>query len=135
MKESFTKSQLYYISAECVFPCVTAGLFSHIKTEECTSTCYMRFACFVRCIPKHRVCLSSSDCPQYECVTVPRTCNKNLFEPACDTDGESHNNLCLLLQEGKTLAYMGECQVGNTRGVGVPGGTQNQIFSVGFIGC
>uniref|UniRef100_A0A3Q3F7K4 Reversion-inducing cysteine-rich protein with Kazal motifs n=1 Tax=Labrus bergylta TaxID=56723 RepID=A0A3Q3F7K4_9LABR len=64
-----------------------------------------------RCLPKYRVCLSdSSDCPQYECVGRPGPCDKNSVEPACDTDGLVHPNLCHLQQAGKTLAYMGHCQ-------------------------
>ncbi|XP_041823757.1 reversion-inducing cysteine-rich protein with Kazal motifs isoform X2 [Melanotaenia boesemani] len=64
-----------------------------------------------RCVPKHRVCLSnSSDCPQYQCVSRPATCNRNSLEPACDTDGLVHLSLCHLQQAGKTLAYMGHCQ-------------------------
>uniref|UniRef100_A0AAQ5XSH6 Reversion-inducing cysteine-rich protein with Kazal motifs n=1 Tax=Amphiprion ocellaris TaxID=80972 RepID=A0AAQ5XSH6_AMPOC len=64
-----------------------------------------------RCIPKYRVCLSdSSDCLQYECIGRPAACDKNSVEPACDTDGLVHPNLCQLQQAGKTLAYMGHCQ-------------------------
>ena len=71
--------------------------------------------CVFRCIPKYRVCLSdSSDCPQYECVGRPAACDKNSVEPACDTDGLVHASLCQLQQAGKTLAYMGHCQVRST---------------------
>lgn len=71
---------------------------------------------YSRCIPKYRVCLSdSSDCPQYECVGRPAACDKNSVEPACDTDGLVHPSLCQLQQAGKTLAYMGHCQVCQTR--------------------
>lgn len=71
--------------------------------------------CVSRCIPKYCVCLSdSSDCPQYECVGRPASCDKNSVEPACDTDGLVHPSLCQLQQAGKTLAYMGHCQVGST---------------------
>lgn len=65
-----------------------------------------------RCVPKYRVCLSdSSDCPQYECVGRPAPCDKNSVEPVCDTNGLVHLSLCHLRQAGKTLAYMGQCQV------------------------
>lgn len=68
-----------------------------------------------RCIPKYRVCLSdSSDCPQYECIDRPAACDKNSVEPACDTDGLVHPSLCHLQLSGKTLAYMGYCQVGDS---------------------
>lgn len=71
--------------------------------------------CVSRCIPKYRVCLSdSSDCLQYECVGRQLACDKNSVEPACDTDGLIHASLCQLQQAGKTLAYMGHCQVGLT---------------------
>lgn len=71
--------------------------------------------CVFRCIPKYRVCLSdSSDCPQFECVGRPAACDKNSVEPACDTDGLVHPSLCQLQQAGKSLAYMGHCQVGST---------------------
>lgn len=61
------------------------------------------------------MCLSdSSDCPQYECVGRPAACDKNSVEPACDTDGLVHPSLCQLQQAGKTLAYMGHCQVSST---------------------
>lgn len=68
-----------------------------------------------RCIPKYRVCLSdSSECPQHECIDRPAACDKNSVEPVCDTDGQVHPSLCHLQQSGKTLAYMGHCQVGST---------------------
>lgn len=60
---------------------------------------------------RFRVCLSdSADCPQYECVGRPSSCDRNSVEPACDTDGLVHSSLCHLQQAGKTLAYMGHCQ-------------------------
>ncbi|KAM8882007.1 reversion-inducing cysteine-rich protein with Kazal motifs isoform 1-T1 [Synchiropus picturatus] len=64
-----------------------------------------------RCVLKYSVCLSnSSDCLQYECVGRQLPCDKNSVEPACDTDGLTHESLCQLLQSGKTLAFMGHCQ-------------------------
>ncbi|XP_017294946.1 reversion-inducing cysteine-rich protein with Kazal motifs [Kryptolebias marmoratus] len=79
----------------------------HISNPCTNKTCQRN----QRCIPKHRVCFSnSSDCPQYECVGRLGACDKNLFEPACDTDGQVHRSLCHLQQGGKTLAYMGQCQ-------------------------
>lgn len=71
-----------------------------------------KLICVLRCVPKHRVCLSnSSDCPQYECIGRPAACDRNKLEPACDTDGLVHPSLCHLHQAGKMLAYMGHCQV------------------------
>ncbi|MEQ2219084.1 hypothetical protein XENOCAPTIV_012272 [Xenoophorus captivus] len=55
-----------------------------------------------------------NNCAQYECVGRPAACDRNTMEPACDTDGLVHRSLCRLQQAGKTLAYMGHCQVGNT---------------------
>ncbi|XP_063729974.1 reversion-inducing cysteine-rich protein with Kazal motifs isoform X2 [Eleginops maclovinus] len=64
-----------------------------------------------RCVPRYAVCLSdSSDCPQYECVGRPAACDRTNVQPACDTDGLVHANTCMLLQAGKTLAYLGHCQ-------------------------
>ncbi|KAM3849236.1 reversion-inducing cysteine-rich protein with Kazal motifs-like [Diretmus argenteus] len=64
-----------------------------------------------RCVAKRRVCLSdTSECLQYECVGRLAACDKTSVEPACDTDGGVHANLCQLQQNGKTLAYMGQCQ-------------------------
>lgn len=81
-------------------------------TKESSIVEYCHIVCVSRCIPKYRVCLSdSSDCPQYECVGRPASCDKNSVEPACDTDGLVHPSLCQLQQAGKTLAYMGHCQV------------------------
>lgn len=68
----------------------------------------------LRCIPKRRVCLTNMTdypCLQYECVSRPAGCDPNQLDPACDTDNMEHANLCLLYQQGKTLAYMGHCQV------------------------
>uniref|UniRef100_A0A3P9AN91 Reversion-inducing cysteine-rich protein with Kazal motifs n=1 Tax=Esox lucius TaxID=8010 RepID=A0A3P9AN91_ESOLU len=80
------------------------------SSDPCTpSLCHRN----QRCIPKHRVCLTdlAEPCPQHECVGRPSGCDKSQMDPACDTDNEEHPNLCQLLQMGKTLAYMGHCQV------------------------
>ena len=84
---------------------------------------YMRMSVSVfRCIPRHRVCLSNlSDCPQYKCVGRPAACDRNSLEPVCDADGLTHPSLCHLQQAGKTLAYTGQCQVGNTGECRQPG--------------
>ncbi|KAG5268717.1 hypothetical protein AALO_G00215660 [Alosa alosa] len=66
-----------------------------------------------RCVPRKRVCLTDTSefpCQQYECVSRPSSCDKNLLDPVCDTDNMEHPNLCMLYQRGKTLAYMGHCQ-------------------------
>ena len=71
-----------------------------------------------RCIPNRRVCLSdmlAAPCHQYECVARTTACDKTHLDPACDKDGNPHTNLCQLYQMGKTLAYMGQCQVGAGR--------------------
>lgn len=74
----------------------------------------MRFYVY-RCIPKRQVCLTDHTeypCPQYECVSRPSGCDQNQLDPVCDTDNTEYANLCLLYLQGKTLAYMGHCQVG-----------------------
>ncbi|XP_054607370.2 reversion-inducing cysteine-rich protein with Kazal motifs [Nothobranchius furzeri] len=79
----------------------------HLSNPCSTNTCPRN----QRCVLKRRVCLSSlSDCQQYECVGRPGACDKNVFEPVCDTDGQVHSSVCHLQQAGKTLAYQGQCQ-------------------------
>lgn len=90
--------------------------FSHSSFQKWNESYLHVYLCFVRCIPKYRVCLSDlSECPQYECIGHPATCDRNSKEPACDTDGLVHRSLCHLHQAGKTLAYRGRCEVGFTR--------------------
>ena len=74
--------------------------------------------CVSRCVSKRRVCLSNASeypCRQYECVGRPVGCDKSQLDPMCDTDGVVHANLCQLHQSGKTLAYVGQCQVQNSK--------------------
>lgn len=79
---------------------------------------YVRLTlCVSRCVPKHRVCLSDTSddsCHQFECVGRHAVCDMNQLDPMCDTDGVDHANLCQLHQSGKTMAYVGQCQVQNT---------------------
>lgn len=98
-----------------------------------TSPTIFSFFIRTRCVPKYRVCLSdSSDCLQYECVGRPAPCDKINVEPVCDTNGLVHLSLCHLQRAGKTLAYMGHCQV---RWAGPRGISKKRGFWLGSLLC
>ncbi|CAG2179913.1 unnamed protein product [Oppiella nova] len=52
-----------------------------------------------RCIKKSQVCLTSDQCPQYECISSPIDCQLFGTNPVCDTNGLNHQNLCWLLKK------------------------------------
>ncbi|XP_039290122.1 reversion-inducing cysteine-rich protein with Kazal motifs isoform X1 [Nilaparvata lugens] len=63
------------------------------------------------CIPDRQVCLSllHKPCQQYSCVNARNSCKDLPYDPVCDTSGHEHQNICFLLQHGKTLDYHGPC--------------------------
>ncbi|XP_070565253.1 reversion-inducing cysteine-rich protein with Kazal motifs-like [Ptychodera flava] len=65
---------------------------------------------FEVCIPHRKVCLSTTECNQYICVSSSMSCAGQLHEPVCDTEEREHANLCTMLRRGKKLAYYGRCQ-------------------------
>lgn len=93
--EKFSDSQVTYGDCSMMHPCQSPNICR-------TGT---------RCVPKRAICISVNfgDCPQYECVSVPNSCDTELYEPVCDTEGVKHPNLCTLQKRQKILAYRGEC--------------------------
>ncbi|XP_071966261.1 reversion-inducing cysteine-rich protein with Kazal motifs-like [Antedon mediterranea] len=65
-----------------------------------------------RCVPNRQVCLSLdyTECPQHECIAVDWNCDDEVLTSVCDTDGETHLNLCSMYKAGKTFAYNGDCK-------------------------
>ncbi|XP_013384099.1 reversion-inducing cysteine-rich protein with Kazal motifs [Lingula anatina] len=61
------------------------------------------------CVPRKKESMSSHQAVvQYDCVSTT-VCSHHKHDPVCDTEGREHTNLCLLLQQGKKLAYWGHC--------------------------
>ncbi|XP_054165840.1 reversion-inducing cysteine-rich protein with Kazal motifs-like [Oppia nitens] len=62
-----------------------------------------------RCVKKSHICLTADHCPQYECVSEPIDCAILGSNPVCDTNGDTHPNLCWLLKKKQKFAYYGRC--------------------------
>lgn len=71
-----------------------------------TGPCGRRHAC----LPARNVCLSrlQTSCPQHVCVNTT-DCITQPWSPVCDTDGNTHENPCLLVTRGSKFAYWGPC--------------------------
>ncbi|XP_074644432.1 reversion-inducing cysteine-rich protein with Kazal motifs-like [Tubulanus polymorphus] len=66
-----------------------------------------------RCYARRQTCLSPNvkECRQYECIPVQSSmCNPHHHDPVCDTMGEEHSNLCVLISQGRQPAYRGHCR-------------------------